>query len=304
MSVTVRAAAKINLALMVGPLRADGFHDLATVYQAVSLFDDVTLAAGAPRSGVKVAVIGSEVDGVPTDARNLAVKAAKLVAAMVEAPADVAIDIVKEIPVAGGMAGGSADAAAALMAACEVFGLSYTRTDLERWAADLGSDVPFAVSGGTAMGTGHGEVVVPMLARGELHWVVALANRGLSTPAVFKELDRLRADRDVTQPEVPAALSTALVSGDPVAIGAALHNDLQEAALSLRPSLKRTLDAGLEAGALAGIVSGSGPTTLFLTRDAEHALDLTVTLSGMGVARSVRRVTGPVSGAHIVSDAS
>ncbi len=302
MSVAASAPAKINLALIVGAPRADGFHELATVYQAIDLLDEVIVSHGAPGSGISIELNGPETQGVPVTADNLAARAAVAVAAVLGEPADFHIEIRKEIPVAGGMAGGSADAAAALLATDVLLGSRIGRDDLVELAAALGSDVPFALFGGTAIGTGRGEVVVPTLARGVLHWVIALADEGLSTPAVFKELDALRHGDEIPAPKVPAELSTALAGGDVAAIAVALRNDMQRAAVSLRPSLQRTLDAGLEAGALAGIVSGSGPTTLFLARDAEHALDITVRLSGAGVCRSVLRSSGPVPGARIVAE--
>jgi 4-diphosphocytidyl-2-C-methyl-D-erythritol kinase len=301
-SVTASAPAKINLALVVGPKRADGFHDLATIYQAVGLTDEVTVERGTAGAGITVRLAGAEVDGVPTNADNLAAKAAAAVARATGNPADFVITIRKDIPVAGGMAGGSADAAAALVATEALLDAQLSRDDLMKLAATLGSDVPFALVGGTAVGTGRGELVVPTLARGELHWVVALAEGGLSTPTVFAELDSMRASDEVPAPSIPVPLATALVAGDVDAIAAALHNDMQPAALVLAPALQRTLDAGHEAGALAGLVSGSGPTTLFLARDADHALDVAVRLSGAGVCRSVRRASGPVPGARVVAE--
>jgi 4-diphosphocytidyl-2-C-methyl-D-erythritol kinase len=300
-SLTASAPAKINLALVVGPKRASGFHDLATIYQAIGLIDEVTVEHLPAGAGITVTVTGAEVDGVPTTADNLAAKAATAVARVSGRRADFAITIRKDIPVAGGMAGGSADAAAALVATDALLDAQLSRDDLMKLAASLGSDVPFALVGGTAVGTGRGELVVPTLARGELHWVVALAEGGLSTPAVYAELDSLRAAQDTSAPTIPVPLATALVAGDVDAIAVALHNDMQPAALSLAPALQRTLDAGHEAGALAGLVSGSGPTTLFLTRDADHALDVAVRLSGAGVCRSVRRASGPVPGARVVA---
>ena len=167
-------------------------------------------------------------------------------------------------------------------------------------AADLGSDVPFALHGGTAIGTGRGENLTPVLSRGSFHWVFALANAGLSTPAVYAECDRLRGGRAVPEPYVSDMLMQAVRAGDPMLLGKSVHNDLQAAALSLRPSLAQVLEVGDDFGALGGLVSGSGPTCAFVTRDEEHALDIAVALTASGVCRSVRRATGPVAGARIV----
>jgi 4-diphosphocytidyl-2-C-methyl-D-erythritol kinase len=170
--------------------------------------------------------------------------------------------------------------------------------DLVRLAAELGSDVPFALLGGTAVGSGRGEQVMPALARGAYHWVLAFGHHGLSTPAVYRRFDHLHPD--APPPEVPDALMNALRAGDPVQLGAALDNDLQEAALELQPQLRRTLDAGRELGAVGAVISGSGPTCAFLADSESGAIDLSAGLSAEGVCRAVRRVAGPVPGARVI----
>jgi 4-diphosphocytidyl-2-C-methyl-D-erythritol kinase len=296
-SVTVRVPAKVNLELLVGAPRPDGYHPLSTVFHAVGLFDELTVTP-APEWGVRVT--GQQSLGVPGDGTNLATRAARALAGHAGVDEPVHISIHKEIPVAGGMAGGSADAAAALVACDALWGLATTRHELELLAAELGSDVPFLLSGGTAMGSGRGEVLAPVLARGTYHWVFAVSEDGLSTPAVYAECDRLRGDRSVPEPEPSAEMMTALRAGDAHALGEALHNDLQAAAISLMPALGDVLDAGLEFGALGGIVSGSGPTVAFLCEDHEAALDLAVSLTASGAVQDVRRATGPVHGAQLV----
>lgn len=300
-SVTVRVPAKINLELVVGPRRDDGYHDLATVFHAVSLFDEVTLT---PADDWSVEVRGPYADLVPLGEDNLVLRAARLLAQRARrgglTPCALTID--KDIPVAGGMAGGSADAAATLVGLDALWGLGGDRVLLEGCAADLGSDVNFALVGGTAMGSGRGEQVAPVLGRGRYHWVLVPSEEGLSTPTVFAECDRLRGAADVPAPEASPALMQALRSGDVAALGAALHNDLQEAACSLQPRLGEVLAAGMEYGARGGLVSGSGPTIAFLVDGPEHALDLAVALTASGVAGDVKRATGPVAGAHLVSE--
>ena len=298
-SVTVRAPAKVNLALSVGPLREDGYHSLATVFHAVGLYDDLIATPLAPGSGVRVVVEGEEAFGVPLDGTNLAAKAVEALLPYGASP-DVALVISKGIPVAGGMAGGSADAAAALVAVDSLFELGLTRDELHDIGATLGSDVPFALHGGTAIGTDTGTVLTTAMVRGTYHWVIALSYDGLSTPRVYRECDRLREGLEVDEPEVPDALMAALRTGDAPALGAALHNDLQPAAVSLRPHLAQLLSIGHEYGALGGMVSGSGPTCAFLARGAEHALDLAVAFTASGVCRNVRRTHGPVHGARVV----
>ena len=299
-SVTVRVPAKINLELLVGPPREDGYHPLATVFHAVNLFDEVTVSASEEWG---LSVSGPQSLGVPADGTNLAAKAAQQLAEVGGVTEPVHIAIRKEIPVAGGMAGGSADAAATLVACDQLWGLATSRAELEEVAAQVGSDVPFLLSGGTAMGSGRGEVLAPVLARGTYHWVLALSEGGLSTPAVYAECDRLRGDRPVPEPRPTPEMMSALRSGDARALGAALANDLQAAAISLMPALGEVIDAGLEFGAVGGIVSGSGPTVAFLAEDNESALDLAVSLTASGTVQDVRRATGPAHGAHVVSAA-
>ncbi|GAA3724995.1 4-(cytidine 5'-diphospho)-2-C-methyl-D-erythritol kinase [Gordonia hankookensis] len=300
-AVTVRVPAKVNLYLGVGPLRDDGYHDLVTVFQALSLYDDVRLS---PATELRVATTGEGATDVPADGTNLAALAVTEVARRAGRTPKVAIDVTKRIPVAGGMAGGSADAAGALVGADKLWGLELERPELSEIAAGLGSDVPFALHGGTALGTGRGEQLMPILARGQFHWVLAMSKSGLSTPAVYRELDRLResrSDSDIVV-ERPDALMAALTSGDPSVVAPLLRNDLQPAALSLQPALRRTLRAGVDAGALNGIVSGSGPTCVFLCADEASAVDVAAELSGAGVARAVRTANGPVPGARVVTE--
>jgi 4-diphosphocytidyl-2-C-methyl-D-erythritol kinase len=300
-SVTARVPAKINLELMVGPIRPDGFHHLATVFQAVGLHDDVTVE---PAQDWGITINGPYADLVPVDATNLALRAARLLAteAGVDVPVHITID--KDIPVAAGMAGGSADAAGALLACDALWGVWSSKGALDELAAQLGSDVPFALLGGTAMGSGRGDRLAPVLGRGRYTWVLSLSDVGLSTPEVYAECDRLRSGRPVPEPTPSASMMTALRSGDPESLGRALSNDLQPAALSLQPKLDEVLSTGLDNGALGGIVSGSGPTVAFLVSGTESSLDLAVALTASGVASAVKRAVGPVRGAQIVTAAS
>jgi 4-diphosphocytidyl-2-C-methyl-D-erythritol kinase len=303
-SVTVRVPGKVNLYLDVGDRRADGYHELTTVFHAVSLLDEVTVSTA---DMLTLEVSGEGADSVPVDDRNLAWRAAELLADHVGRAPDVAISIDKTIPVAGGMAGGSADAAAVLVAMNTLWELGVPRRDLHALAAQLGSDVPFALHGGTALGTGRGEELATVLARNTFHWVLAFASGELSTKTVFAEIDRLRASEDRELPprlESPEPVLAALASGDPAQLAPLLGNDLQPAALSLDASLRRTLRAGVEAGALAGIVSGSGPTCAFLCASAGAAVDIGTELAGAGVCRTVRVASGPVQGARVVPSPS
>lgn len=296
-SVTVRVPGKVNLFLGVGDRRPDGYHELATVFHAVSLSDDITVRTADVLS---LRVVGEGATEVPVDERNLAWQAAELMAEHVGRAPDVEITIEKSIPVAGGMAGGSADAAAVLVAMNSLWELGVPRRDLHALAARLGSDVPFALHGGTALGTGRGEELATVLTRNTFHWVLAFGAGGLSAAAVYGEIDRLREAGSPPRLSDPEPLLTALSSGDPHALAPLLGNDLQPAAVSLKPDLRRTLRAGVEAGALAGIVSGSGPTCAFLCASAQAAVDVGSELAGAGVCRTVRVAHGPVHGARVV----
>ena len=310
-TVTVRVPAKINLQLAVGPLRPDGYHDLVTVFHAISLTDEVSVTRAEADT---VMVSGEGAGQVPDDKDNLALRAVSALRAVTAvrgtgpgavgapgAPAGVAVRISKRIPVAAGLAGGSADAAAALVACNELWTAGLSQQDLIEVAAGVGSDVAFAVLGGTAVGRGRGErLTSALVAPVRYHWVLAFADGQLSTPAVYGALDRLRGSERVVAPQLSAELMSALRAGDARRLGQALGNDLQAPAISMFPSLRKTLTAGREFGALGALVSGSGPTCLFLARSASHATDLAVALSGAGVCRSVARATGPARGAVVI----
>ncbi len=294
--VAARAPAKVNLVLAVGPIRDDGYHEIATVYHALDLYDEVVASPADERS---VPVRGLHADRVPTDETNLALRAAAMLADYAGVRAGVRLDIRKRIPVAGGLAGGSADAAAALVACDALWDTGLGRAELTMLAARLGSDVPFALAGGTSLGAGRGEQLTAVMVGGTFHWVVALGRDGLPTAAVYAELDRLRGGATVGRPTVGHDVLTALRAGDPEALGATMHNDLQEAACSLQPSLRATLDTGMDFGAVAGIVSGSGPTCVFLARTGEHAEDLAAGLVASEVCADAWVVTGPAPGARL-----
>ena len=292
----IRIPAKINLHIGVGPRREDGYHELVTVMQTVSLHDTLRLRASedgqaAHPSARRLMCLaltvddGSNAHGVetlPVDERNLVVRAAR--ALMDEMGIGVCRTIVvnpqegtdvpcthlhltKRIPIAAGMGGGSADAAAALVGLNELWGIGLEQERLRELAAQLGSDVPFCVVGGTVLATGTGTSIARVLTRGSYHWVIGMDDVPLSTPAVYAVFDELGSPRS----SEPDLVLQALRTGDVEMLAASLHNDLEPAAIALRPELAARRDAMLAAGALAAIVSGSGPTLLALARDALHA---------------------------------
>ncbi len=334
-AVTARVPAKVNLQLAVGPVRPDGYHDVVTVYHALSLFDEVTVA---PAERDSLTITGEGEGSLPDDGSNLAVRAALALAEVLgpgsqDSPG-LDIRLSKRIPVAAGLAGGSADAAATLVACNELWQAGLSQAELCEIAAGLGSDVAFALLGGTAIGVGRGERVTPALVAGTYHWVLAFAAGELSTPAVYAAYDRISAPpggeaghaapAEVSpeagggaggagtaaapampgEPAVDNRLMAALRSGNPAEVGPLLSNDLQAAAISLQPGLRRALAAGREHGALGAIVSGSGPTCAYLAADARHARDIAVALAGAGVCRTVAHVMGSAPGATVISIAT
>ena len=297
-TVEIQVPAKVNLQLSVGPKKADGYHEVVTVFQAISLMDTLKISH-ADQFGISIK--GDYTNGVPLDQSNLVYKAVELMSENFDTDKTIDIEINKSIPVAGGMAGGSADAAATLLGIDALYGLGLSKDELGDVARKLGSDVPFMLHGGTAVGRGHGDEITPALSRGMYHWVIAVSSSGLSTPSVYGECDRLRTGLDIKDPSLNDELLQALLSGDSTRVGKSLNNDLQAAAISLRPALRLILDTGQEYGALGGIVSGSGPSVAFLVADEDHSLDLAVALTSSGVVGSVARAQGPVSGAKVVA---
>ncbi|MGV8968285.1 MAG: 4-(cytidine 5'-diphospho)-2-C-methyl-D-erythritol kinase [Cellulomonas sp.] len=295
--VRVRAPGKVNLSLRVGARESDGYHPLATVFQAVSLFEEVI---ARPADGLSVTVSGQHSDRVPTDLTNLALLAAQLLAEHTGTDAGVHLHLHKAVPVAGGMAGGSADAAAALIACDALWGTGVPRDELVELAAQLGSDVPFPLLGHTAIGTGRGHLLAPAMSRGEYHWAFAVREEGLSTARVFGVFDELIAGATRLEPEADRSLMQALRAGDAHALGRALHNDLQHAALELAPSLAEPLAVAEDAGALGVLVSGSGPTVAALARSRQHALVIAAAITAAGVADEVMTAVGPVPGARVI----
>ncbi|MFC4554025.1 4-(cytidine 5'-diphospho)-2-C-methyl-D-erythritol kinase [Georgenia faecalis] len=294
--VHVRAPGKINLALRVGAREPSGYHPLATVFQAVSLSEDVV---ARPAEGLSLTVEGRGCDLVPVDGTNLALRAAELLRTVTGTTAGAALQVTKHVPVAGGMAGGSADAAAALLACDQLWGTGLDRRELVELGAELGADVPFALTGLTAVGAGHGDVLTSAMSRGTYHWVLALQDEGLSTPRVFAAFDDLL-DDEPPAPEVDEGLLAALLAGDPHELARHLVNDLTDAAVDLMPALDDVLAASARAGALGTVLSGSGPTVAALALDAEHAASVAEVLRRAEVAAEVLVVTAPAPGARVL----
>ncbi|MBU4214519.1 MAG: 4-(cytidine 5'-diphospho)-2-C-methyl-D-erythritol kinase [Actinobacteria bacterium] len=301
--VRVRAPGKVNLSLRVGRPGADGYHPLSTVFQAVSVYEEVLASAS---DTVTLTAQGPGSEQVPLDDTNLAVRAARALARYAGVDEGVHLHLIKGVPVAGGMAGGSADAAAALVACDELWGTGLGREELGSLAATLGADVPFSLAGHTAVGTGRGDLLTPAMSRGEFHWAFAVQDEGLSTPSVFRAFDSLHGYRPDATGGAPlergddVALMQALRAGDAEALGALLHNDLEPAAVAIAPRLAEPLAVARDSGALGVVLSGSGPTIAALARTASHALALAAAFTAAGVADRVLTAAGPVAGARVV----
>ena len=297
-SVTVRVPGKVNVYLGVGPREFSGYHELATIFQAVGIYDEVTVSAA---DSLTISGLGQFADHIPIDETNLAWKAAELVARACGEEPNIHIQIDKSIPIAAGMAGGSADAAATLVACDAYWNAGIPRDQLDAMAATLGSDVPFMLHGGCALGVGRGDVLSPVMIRGSFHWVFATFDEGLSTAQIYEKTDEMRGLEFEDEPEVPTELLSALARGDAPALGRLLHNDLQLAATTSRPQLGRVLEQGIDSGALGAIISGSGPTCAFLVRDESSAIDLVLALKASGLVDDVLHTHGPVHGARVIS---
>ena len=296
--VRVRASAKINLHLGVGAPRPDGFHELHTVYQAISLHDELTVTTADDWTIETRTASYVDPAALPATGDNIVTTAARLLAARHGIPVSGRVEVAKSIPVAGGLAGGSADGAAALVALDALWDLHTPRGELLELAGHLGSDVPFAVLGGTGLGTGHGELVEPVPDPGHWSWVVVPSREGMSTPAVYRHFDELVVPGAAATPPSADALLAALTTRDPEALAPTLHNDLQEPAFDLRPDLGALVAAGEKAGALRGLVSGSGPTCVFLCRDDDHAAAVADALRP--AYGTVLTATGPAAGATVL----
>jgi 4-diphosphocytidyl-2C-methyl-D-erythritol kinase len=258
------APAKINLAFLAGPLRPDGYHSVISIYQALDIFEKVSVESSHDWSVELVGVNLAEADRIPVDGSNLVIKAALELARHVgiEKPQPMRFVIEKRVPPAAGMAGGSADAAASLVALNRAWGLDLSSIELSKVAGKIGSDVPFALLGGTALGLDTGIELTPLPPLGVHFALLVFSTPGLLTADVFLEFDRLFPAGNLTK--TPDQVRNEYESGIGKILG---DNSLEVAAYSLRPDLFGM--AQLIPGKKA-FVSGSGPTLFMLSKDSKE----------------------------------
>ncbi len=279
------APAKVNLLLEVIGSRPDGYHELVMVLQSIDLADELLLR---PLAGHQVRLVCDHPQ-VPQDQSNLAVKAAKLMqSTFPDQASGVEIQLRKQIPIGAGLAGGSTDAAAVLVGLDLMWNLGLTQDELHPLAAKLGSDVPFCISGGTALALGRGEELSPLPDLDRLYAVLAkYRSLAVSTPwayqtyrqqfqATYAQTAAEQDERRRNGPSVP--LLSAIAHRDPVQIGQALHNDLEKVVLPEQSAVAHLRETLAQMPVLGTMMSGSGPTVFALTETREAAQQVATAL--------------------------
>lgn len=261
--------AKVNLWLAVRSRTSDGYHEIETVFQCIDVADEIVVS-GSSVGDVRVEMKFADGEGVaPAPHDNLVYRAAQLYLAATDRSIGLNIEIVKRIPMSAGLGGGSADAAGVLFLLAQALG-DVSGSMLHKLAADVGSDVPFFLTSGTALGAGRGERLIPVEGAPRLWFVLGLSRRGMATKEVYERWDltpnSARSGSD--------AMLEALARGRPELAASLVHNDLEPAAIAVRPELAEKKRRMLEAGALGACVSGSGPTLFGIARNRRHAREV------------------------------
>ena len=267
-----RANAKINLYLNILSRRENGYHNIVSLMQTVSLCDLVSVDF-RPSSHTSIRLQASGNDAMPTDCRNLAWRAAELFLGTVGRTGEVLISIEKHIPMAAGLAGGSTDAAAVLRALNLLTGSPLTQDELCALGARLGADIPFCILGGAALVTGIGEELAPMPNMPACHTVVACMGEGVSTPAAYRALDEKYGNFEISMPpdERIDRLCEGLKAGALSLVSDNLFNLFEEVVPLTHPCVDRLKAVMLQAGATHAMMSGSGPSVFGIFKDAASA---------------------------------
>lgn len=288
-AVKEKAYAKINLYLDVTKKREDGFHEIKTVMHTVSLADEITVIADRTRgtSQIRISIDGASF--LPTDGRNLAVKAASLFLERIGGRASVTIKMKKNIPVAAGLAGGSSDAAAVLRAMNRIFGKPLGEKAMLSLAAELGSDVPYCLVGKTALCYGRGELMTRLPDLSGLTFLIVKIDEHVSTPTAYTELDRVFGDFKDEKSEDGRLdmLVTSLSEGR--LDYSCLYNIFEDAVFPVVPVSKSVKEQLFSLGASAAMMSGSGPTVFGVFESREGAEMAKETLGKEGFASFVAR---------------
>ena len=273
-SINLRANAKLNLFLRVLGRRSDGYHELESIFHTVALADDLSLTPSDEGVDVSMSFAAGVSGDPPVSEDNLSFRAARSLIERAGLDRGARIEIVKRIPIGSGMGGGSADAAAAIAGLNELWGLDLEQSEVLKVAGLIGSDVPFCLSGGTALVMGRGEELTPLPCREPLHFVLCMSFEPLATRSVYERWRPESALGDAGS----APMALALGTGDVEGVAASLHNDLEAPAFELRPELADKKQAVLDAGALGACMSGSGPTIFGIARDSDDARRLATLL--------------------------
>jgi 4-diphosphocytidyl-2-C-methyl-D-erythritol kinase len=277
-SVDLRTNAKINLFLRVVGQRADGFHELESIFHGVGLADEMRMTLNhSRRVDVEMHPAGGFQGKLPELEDNLAFLAAQALADRGFPHEGVEIRIDKRIPIGGGLGGGSGNAAGVLVGLNHLLNLDLTPESLVEVAAIVGSDVPYCISGGTALVMGRGEMLTPLPATTDLWFVLGISNEPLMTADVYAAFDRL--ETDVAEAR-SAPMALALGAGDVADVAALLHNDLEPAAFALRPDLAEAKQALTDAGCLGACLTGSGPTLFGIVEGPEQGAEVAERVMG------------------------
>lgn len=277
---TVDARAKINLTLDILGKRPDGYHEVAMVMQQVELSDVLKFREEPKGAGINLI---SDLPGLPLVERNLAYKAAKLIMDKFNIAQGVYIELTKRIPIAAGLAGGSTDAAAVLVSINEMFHLGLNMAELCALGAEIGSDVPFCIQGGTMLATGRGEILKPLPPMPECHVILAKPQVNVSTAWAYQNY---RGEKVKKHPETEKIMQC-LAQEDLTGIGNLLCNVLESVTLEKHADIAMLKQLMIHHGAMASLMSGSGPTVFGLTPDEERAAYIAGKLQELTAAKVI-----------------
>jgi 4-diphosphocytidyl-2-C-methyl-D-erythritol kinase len=267
----LRTHAKLNLFLRVVGRRADGYHEIESIFHGIDLADDIEITETRGQAvDVEMHFAADGMGQAPALEENLIYRAAQSLLEQGEAGRGVKIEVIKRIPIGGGLGGGSGNAAGALLALSRLWGLALERERLFDLAGAIGSDVTYCIDGGTALATARGEQLTQIPAPRQMSFVLGISREPLLTRDVYEAWDELGPEKEVTS----SMMAPALGAGDVHEVASLLHNDLERPAFLLRAELARKKEAMFEAGALGAGMTGSGPTMFGIVEDEDAAREV------------------------------